>query len=52
MRRLTLDKYECAECHKIKQLVICRGRAWLCESCYENMLEKRRIIKEINKLLR
>lgn len=52
--RLTETKYKCTACHRLKQLVKVRGRAWLCTSCYRNMLSerrtKRKVIKEMNKI--
>ena len=50
--RLTETKYNCSHCGKLKHLVKVRGRAWLCEKCYNEMLAesraKRQVLKELN----
>lgn len=48
--KLTKDNYICGHCKELKQLVIVRGRAWLCKDCYEEYLAKRRAVRELNKI--
>ena len=52
--KLTTEKQKCAKCGKLKQLVIIRGNAYLCEQCYKTKLkksrEKRTEIKELNEI--
>ena len=48
--RLTEDKYECAKCGKLENLVITRGRASLCKKCYDEHLAKRKAIRELNRI--
>ena len=52
--KLTTEKYKCAKCDKLKQLVIVQGSAYLCEQCYKKKLknsrEKRAEIKELNEI--
>lgn len=48
--KMTKEKYKCIDCGKIDFLVVRYGRACRCKECYENYLEKRRILREINSM--
>ena len=50
--KLTEKKYRCGNCGKVEYLVITRNRAYLCKKCYQEMLAKRRAIKELNQIAR
>lgn len=47
---MTEEKYKCIDCGKIKPLVIRYGRAIRCKECYENHLEKLRILRVLNNI--
>lgn len=51
-KQLTKEKYTCSHCHKIRQLIIRRRRAYLCRECDDKMLSERRAkrqaLKELN----
>mgnify|MGYP001092775834 CR=1 FL=1 len=56
MTELTEEKYKCGKCGKIKRLVKARGKAWLCQECYNQMIDarrvKREVLRELNKIAR
>jgi hypothetical protein len=52
MKKLTTEKYRCADCKKLKRLVIVRGSASRCKGCYESHLVESRTIRELNKMAR
>ena len=52
MKRLTQDKLKCSHCSEERQLVIRRRRAYLCETCDNEMLAERKALRELNRIAR
>jgi len=51
MKTITEEKYACRECWEERNLVMVRGRASICEECYNRKLTKRRQIRKLNKFI-
>ena len=49
-KNLTSMECKCVDCGEKKHLVIVRMSASRCEKCYKNCLEKRRVLRELNKI--
>ena len=52
MTKLTTEKYKCADCGKLRNLVIIRGQASRCLECHSEHKLKLAVIREVNKMLR
>ena len=47
----TKETYKCMECGQKKHLIISRGVGKYCKKCYDNILVKRRVLRELNKVV-